>query len=435
MSRSRILVIAAISWLPVFAIAAAANAQTTYNAATDWKSSYATTAAAGAATTATWGTQAQDPGAWSAGVMSWNWTNQIAVQGGPSEQALTTYYNANTVGTETSGGTVKASFTYTVPFQAYQLNPGSSFQQAVGQTFTQQIASGFKPEKNGGADSSAITLPTGITSAGATTGLLNEVGAVKQNSSVTTSWGFTTSAYAVGSKNTFNDGDGSVQDSSLAGVFYNYNTTANAVSSSTGGLNAADSLQTNTLTMLNNFGPSYVAWTAPSGAAGNGTAVITMTAYDLDNADDGDAGFYVITNKGGPTAPLLSAQNYALGGSPGAQNVATSFTNVTDTTGGTIVNGGGGYSSTLGATSGTYTGTEVSWISGSLTITPGEVIYFASDPGHDQYQTHGNHSTGSGTDPIALQVSISYVPEPSSIVLMGLAGVGLAFVARKRRTA
>src|ERR1700733_5058160 len=161
MSRSKLLRYAAISWLPLFSMVAVAKA-TTYNAATDLASSYASTTAVLAATSASWGTQAQDPGAWSAGATSWNWTNQIAVVGGSSLQAFPTYYNANTTGNETSGATIKASFTYTVPFQTYQFNPGHSFQQQVGTTFTEQIASGFKPEKNGGADSSAITLPTGV---------------------------------------------------------------------------------------------------------------------------------------------------------------------------------------------------------------------------------------------------------------------------------
>jgi hypothetical protein len=431
MSRFKSFGCAAIAGLALFSSVAGAQAATVYNAATDWAATYANTAAVLASTHASWGTEAQHPNAWSSGVLSWNWTNQLAVVGGSSLQSALTYYTPNTTGNETSGATIKGTFTYTVPFQAYQLNPGQSFQQAVGTTFTEQVASGFKPEKNGGADSTAITLPTGVTSAGAATGLLNEVGAAKAVPG-SNSAGFTTSAYNPQSSK-FNDGDGSVQ-AGMSGVFYNYATT-NATSTSLGSLNVPSGSGTNSVGMSNLFGPSYVAWTAPAGAPGNGTAVVTLTASDLDNADDGDAGFFVFSSLSGATMPLLSAQNYSPSGGAGSQYIANVYNNYTDTTGGS-----GGItapgSTTLGAASGTFTGvTQVSWTSGSIAIQPGETLYFIDDPGHGQYQTHGNHSTGSGTDGTALKVSVSYTPEPSSIVLFSMAGVGLALAAWKRRRA
>jgi hypothetical protein len=431
MSRTKCLRIAAIAWLPLSLLSAGAQGATVYNAATDWAATYANTAAVLASTHASWGTQVQHPNAWSAGVLSWNWTNQLAVVGGSSLQSALTYYTPNTTGNETSGATIKGTFTYTVPFQAYQLNPGQSFQQAVGTTFTEQVASGFKPEKNGGADSTAVTLPSGVTSAGAATGLLNEVGAAKAAPG-SNSAGFTTSAYNPQSAK-FNDGDGSVQ-AGMSGVFYNYATT-NATSSSLGALNVPSGSGTNSVGMSDLFGPSYVAWTAPAGAPGNGTAVVTLTASDLDNADDGGPGFYVFSSLGGPTAPLMTAQNYAPSGGAGSQYVATFYTGGTDTTGGSLSITAPG-SSTLGAASGSYTvNGQVQWTSGSIAIQPGETLYFIADPAHSQYQTHGNHSTGSGTDATALKVSVSYTPEPSSIVLFSMAGVGLALAAWKRRRA
>ena len=127
--------------------------------------------------------------------------------GGSSLQVLTTYYNANTTGDLTSGTEVRATFTYTVPFQAYQFDPGSTINQQVGQTFTQQVASGYKPEQNGGSDLSKITLPAGFVSGGASSGYVTEVGAVKEGDPEHTSvYGFTTTADNV--ENTFNDGDG-----------------------------------------------------------------------------------------------------------------------------------------------------------------------------------------------------------------------------------
>ena len=98
-----------------------------------------------------------------AGELSWNWTNQAATVTAGNLQTLTSYYNPNTTGNLTSGNTVLETFTYTVPFQAYQFDPGSTINQQVGQTFTQQLASGKKPEQAGGT-SFPITLPTGVTS-------------------------------------------------------------------------------------------------------------------------------------------------------------------------------------------------------------------------------------------------------------------------------
>ena len=118
MSRSTLLRFAAISWLPLFSLVASAQAQNNYNAATDWKSTFATSAAAVAASAPTWGAG----NAWSAGVLSWNWTNQQAVVGNSSLQTLQTYYNTNTTGYLSSGTKLTAAtYTYTVPFQSYQL--------------------------------------------------------------------------------------------------------------------------------------------------------------------------------------------------------------------------------------------------------------------------------------------------------------------------
>ena len=71
----------------------------------------------------------------------------------------------------------------------------------------------------------------------------------------------------------------------------------------------------------------------------------------------------------------------------------------------------------------------------SYYVTTGQTIYFVGDPGHNENPTHSNHTFGTGTDSIALsaQVTLSAVPEPSSVVLLGMAGVGLALAAWKRR--
>ena len=176
MSRFKLLGFTAISWLPLLAMASVSQANT-YDAAGNWLATYATTTSVSASSSATWASSAGNTyGVWSAGEFSWNWTNQEATVGNTSLQALPTYYSPST-GYQTSGATVTATYTYTVPWVQYQLNPGTTIHQQTGSTFTEMI--GRTPEKGGGSDSGSISLPTGITTGGATSGYITEVAAVK----------------------------------------------------------------------------------------------------------------------------------------------------------------------------------------------------------------------------------------------------------------
>ncbi len=427
MSRFRGFRFAAIPGLALFSLVAAAQAQT-YNAAKDWLTTFPTTASVGAATHATWGAGS----AWSGGELSYNWTDQAAAKGNSSLQLIPTFYLPST-GYLNSGSTIEATYTYTVPFQAYQFNPGTTIHQQVGETLTQQINYGKDPI----AGTAAITLPANTTIFGsAANGTLQQVAAVKDFASATSVIGFSTTSFNP-SGGTFNDGQGSVQDSG-PGVWYNYST--NATSSSLGALNApsgaGDTYGTglgaqtaNTLLLGGTWGPSYVAWTAPA----NGSVTVNSTIWDVgQKPSDGNPSFFVFANGGlgaGPTAPIESASRWTVGASSpnGTLYTGTTFDAAPSSTiaGSTLteVANLSGYTG-----SGYYSG--LNWASGSFAVSAGETIYFAIDPNHDYGLGSGLGARPEGNqDPIALQAIVNFTaPEPSSLVLLAIAGLGLAFV-------
>lgn len=272
----------------------------------------------------------------------------------------------------------------------------------------------------------------------ALSGILREVAGVEQyhniiGGKVAGIYGFDVVGYGTGS---FKEGAGNVADTP-AGVFYNYNAT-NATSNSPAAYNAPSSASDlypgdgnhyATLTMNPTFGPSYVAWTAPS----SGTININLHAWDVGtNSGDGEPSFYVTTSLGGPTAPLLSAlsliSNGALTGSPNSFTAANNNASATQGTIGYLT----GLSSFTGNNAG-YPASGVSWQSGNIHVTAGEVVYFVADPTHTYTNGWQGQDYEGFQDPIALSDIITLTPEPSSIVLMGLAGVGLALASWKRR--
>jgi hypothetical protein len=421
MSRFRMLRFAAISWLPLFSLVAGAQAQThlSYNVASDWLSTYSNSAAvasAGVTNGGTWAPVGQS-GVWSAGELSWNWTN-VSATGGTIAQGtenVTTYYNPST-------GYISgvATYTYTVPFAAYRFAPGATIMEKVGQTITSVIEN-----KVISVAGSSITRPTGISIPGATTalaaasGIFQTTAAVEKVTSASSAIGFSTTALSV-QTGTFKDGQSgnSVQDVT-PGVFFNYG--ANATSTQLAALNLASGTVNNMVELFGALGPTYVAWTAPSAGFVN----ISLSAYNLQEStsdNDGNPGFYVLTSTGGPTAPLLSASPYAT--PPGGASSAF--------TANMSAAAGYGTPTALGSLAGFSGSYGLSWVSGTFAVTNGETIYFVADPNHTE---GGQHAFEGGMDPIALKDAISFTPEPSSFLLMGMAGVGLALAAWRRRRA
>ena len=402
----------------------------TSNVATDWVATYSTTTAMSHATSATWGNPANTGGTgiWSAGEMSWDWTNvRSSTYNGANYNILPTYYNATTgylnSGGSNSAATQVATYTYTVPFQTYQLNPGQTNQVQVGPALTQQVTHTTLDDIT-----KAVTLPSGwtVSSNTTTSGTLQQIGAVKELTNSGNIQGFTTTAWNL--SNTFNNGQNTEQ-TSVPGVFYNYST--NMTSSTLAAPNvpnsAGDPLYNggasySTVTLNPSLGPTYVAWTSPA----NGIININLNAWDVGmKADDGAPGFYVMTSTAGPTAPLLSAIDFNVGNTSNW----LPFTGNMSATQGTLkaLVSLSGYT----GASGNGSGYGLSWQSGNISVTSGEVFYFVADPAHTAGPTSLAYE--GAQNPIALNDVITFTPEPSTLALMGMAGVGLALAAWKRR--
>jgi hypothetical protein len=423
MSRSRMLRFAAISWLPLFSMVAGAQAQTpqTYNVASDWLATYPTSTALKSATTATWGPTATSHAGWSAGSMSSNWANNITgvnATTGVGYEVLPTYYNPST-GYATSGSDVRiATYTYTVPFQTYQFNPGATLTMNMGITTTEQLANA-----QNASSGEKITLPASWTSNGAATGTVNGIAAVESIPSAGTTAGFTTTAFNI--QKSFSDGaSGNTVPDTVPGVFYNYG--VDGKSSFDPLFSVASSGTDNVVTLNGSLGPAYVAWTAPTG----GFVTVNATAWDTSwssSDNDGSPSFYILNSNLGPSSPLFSAPDLPTSGAVGGRGGMPSTYGVSATVGtASLV---AQLDSTYSAANGAQQGAN--WQVTQMYVSPGETLYFVVDPSRT---AGGNHSYEGGQDMVALRDNIVFVaPEPSSFVLVGMAAVGLALAAWRRR--
>jgi PEP-CTERM motif len=419
MSRFKI---AATSWLLALALASFAHAQSystplTYNVASDWANTYPTTVQINAATSSTWASSGSLYGStWSSGAFSYNWTNSTGTSGN-NVQYLPTYYGTTTTGYETSGGTNVATFVYSVPFAAYQYNPGSTLNVATSPALAAQLSSGFK-----GIGGTAMTAPANFAITGTTTsGNIKEVAHV-ETGGTTSELGFATTAASISSR--FNDSSGSVQDL-VPGVYYGYATT-NSTGSSIAIQNVPSGSLDNVIVMEPSFGPSYVAWTAPvSGTITN----ISVNVWDLHEStadNDGFGGFAVY--HAANSSSLGSSYFSALNQNGGAQNgdIQSYVSSTVGTTNNNIGTLNGFATTSKGYSFG------VGWSASNIAVTAGEVLWFVADSGHT-YSGGGYHSEEGGGDPLAVQANITFVPEPSSMVLLGFAGAGFGLAVWKRR--
>jgi hypothetical protein len=119
----------------------------------------------------------------------------------------------------------------------------------------------------------------------------------------------------------------------------------------------------------------------------------------------------------------LDLSNVGNGNAVGGRGVPTS-----NVTGGSLV---GQLDSTYSAANGAING--VNYSANLMYVSPGETIYFVVDPTRTN---GGQHSYEGGQDMVALKDAIGFIaPEPSSVVLLSMAGVGLALAAWRRRGA
>jgi PEP-CTERM motif len=170
-------------------------------------------------------------------------------------------------------------------------------------------------------------------------------------------------------------------------------------------------VQANTVETFDVFGPSVARWTSPVTGTVNVSATFTDPLFDPTNS--GSALYS--TNSGVPDYLVMH------NGTIVADQIATDATNSSF------------FTYTYDPTQGLYY--ETFTVNTSVTVTAGDTLDFVVNPQFvDQgaFDAEGNH-----TDPVLMtaDINLAPTPEPSSIVLLGLAGVGLALAAWKRRRA
>ena len=312
-----------------------------------------------------------------------------------------------------------ATYTYTVPFHAYQLNPGTSINQQVGPVAGNTLQSSLKT-----AQGSTIGLRSETGSGTTSSGTINQLGHIESiiSSKGTEATGFTTLGFSTTAQIQDGASGNNTSGADVPGVFYNYST-SNYASGSVAMNNVPSSVTNNTLTLDDGTGPTYVAWTAPSAGT---ISALSLAVWDMhESSSDNDEGFnnfYVVSATNSSSAPNIAAPLMDAIKEIGAGGGQTATTGTVAVATASPV----GYTENNQATG-------VTWSASNIAVTAGEVFYFVGDPTH----SGGNHNWIGSADGLALQLSMNFVPtpEPASLMLLVTGGFGLALAGwRKRRS-
>ncbi|HEX4143302.1 MAG TPA: PEP-CTERM sorting domain-containing protein [Pirellulales bacterium] len=412
MSRVKLLGLAAISWLSVGALLSVAQADTiTYNMASDFAATYSTSAIAASATDVnSWGPAAAGNVGWSAGLYSFNYVDTDITTLSQVE-ALPSYYNNALTGAAGAN----------VPWQFYALTNGTTIQQFDGLGVSQVTTAGS-------GNYLGATLPSQISQGTVASGTYagqHYLQIVAHNETLKSSSASGPSTTAIASSTNIKEPGSGNSEAYIVGVYYNY-------SSYGSNYHNPNSLKSDSLALPGVGGPDVVRWTAPS----SGTIDSISTLF-MDPQNNGTPSPFIVMSAPGFASPTIVAgdEGYTAGQPASYQYDGANPNAVIDTLGGTTVIGTTAYSTATGwSGSGTAASYSYNW-SGSISVAAGETIDFVSDGIHDYLSTHANHFMSGESDVSIVTGSVVFTatPEPSSVVLMSLAGVGLAFTAWKRR--
>ncbi|HEX4144162.1 MAG TPA: PEP-CTERM sorting domain-containing protein [Pirellulales bacterium] len=160
------------------------------------------------------------------------------------------------------------------------------------------------------------------------------------------------------------------------------------------------------------FGPTVERYTAPTSGEVTVSATFTDPLFNPDYTGEPGESLWSY-NSGVPDYLVMH------NGSIVADQIATDATNASF------------FTYTYDPTQGLYY--ETYTVNATVSVSAGDTIDFVVNP---QFVDQGAYDPeGNQTDPVLVSALVVPTPEPSSLVLLGIAGIGLALAAWKRRSA